>query len=629
MSNVANPLEVLDESTEPDNVRTPPPLTNPMATARELFGERHHDNGSLMLRHWRGSWMGWERGEWSEVEERTVRADAYRQTEHAVYLHVTKDGEELKPWAPNRHKANDLLEAMAAVAHLSNGIAPPTWIDGASGPAQIVVARNGMLDVSNRTLLGHDPRYFTQVSVPFDFDGRAPRPERWQRFLEQLWPKDPDAITALQQFFGYVLSGGTDLDKILLLIGPTRAGKGVITRTLGRLIGPGNVAGSTLASLGQNFGLQDLIGKPLAVISDARLGHADTHQVVERLLAISGRDVLTVDRKYRDPWTGQLPTRFVIVSNELPRFGDASEAIANRFVVLALTKSWLGKEDRQLEPAVKAELPGIFNWALDGLDHLAKDDRFTEPESSKDAVIALADLVSPVAAFVRHRCDRGPYEIACKALYEDWKRWAEDNGHRGGSIQTFGRDLRAVIPALRNRRPREDGDRSREYVGVQLKVDPQWNGTRTTTAHADQTAPGPLWSAVKPIVVSNSRRHRRGAVLMAANAVLEPLVTAGPHAVLRPDGRVLVGPGDRVTDGVRSFIKNNLDELVAELAMRQAPVATVPPLPDVLHKPPCPGCGSTKATVLITGDASALCARCMPPSPTRPRSRGHLDWTAS
>ena len=144
-----------------------------------------------------------------------------------------------------------------------------------------------------------------------------------------LWPDDPDSIAALQEFFGYVISGRTDLHKILLLVGPTRAGKGVIARILKSLVGRGNYAGPTLASLGTNFGLSPLIGKPLAIVSDARLGGANVHQVVERLLSISGEDMLTVDRKYREPWTGTLPTRFLVISNELPRFGDASGAIAN------------------------------------------------------------------------------------------------------------------------------------------------------------------------------------------------------------------------------------------------------------------------------------------------------------
>jgi hypothetical protein len=63
-----------------------------------------------------------------------------------------------------------------------------------------------------------------------------------------------------------------------------------------RLIGKRNVAGPTLASLGTNFGLSSLLGKPLAVISDARLGNSPSHMVVERLLSIAGDDQIDVDR---------------------------------------------------------------------------------------------------------------------------------------------------------------------------------------------------------------------------------------------------------------------------------------------------------------------------------------------
>ena len=122
-----------------------------------------------------------------------------------------------------------------------------------------------------------------------------------------------------------------------MIVGPTRGGKGTIARILGKLVGPANVAGPTLSSLSHDFGLAPLLGKSLAVISDARLdAQRDASVVVERLLAISGEDTITVNRKYRDQWTGKLPTRFLVISNELPRLGDASGTIANRFVVLLL-----------------------------------------------------------------------------------------------------------------------------------------------------------------------------------------------------------------------------------------------------------------------------------------------------
>src|SRR6516164_6204092 len=94
-----------------------------------------------------------------------------------------------------------------------------------------------------------------------------------------------------------------------------------------------NVCGPTLSSLGGEFGLAPLLGKSLAIISDARSGGGkNSPAVVERLLSISGEDTLTVNRKYREQWNGKLPARLHIISNELPRLGDASSAIVGRLV---------------------------------------------------------------------------------------------------------------------------------------------------------------------------------------------------------------------------------------------------------------------------------------------------------
>ena len=102
--------------------------------------------------------------------------------------------------------------------------------------------------------------------------------------------------------FGYLVSGDTRQQKMFLLVGPKRGGKGTIGRVLTRMIGRHNVAGPTLASLGTNFGLQDIIGKPVALVSDARIGgKSDASLIAERLLSISGEDLQNVDRKYLPP----------------------------------------------------------------------------------------------------------------------------------------------------------------------------------------------------------------------------------------------------------------------------------------------------------------------------------------
>lgn len=478
-----------------------PPPANPMAVARELLTD-WTDQGASTLLAWRGGWMQWTGSCWAEIEEAELRSSLYKRLESAMY---TDAKGELKEWAPNRRKVADLVSAIAGIVHLTERTDPPSWLTRfTESPAgEIVACKNGLLHVGTRELLDHAPTFFNTVAVPFDYDPAAPSPARWLDFLGQLWPNDLEAIAALQEYFGYVLSGRTDLQKILLMVGPSRSGKGTIARVLTALVGRGNVAGPTLASLGTNFGLSPLLGKSLATISDARLGGANVHQVVERLLSISGEDFLTVDRKFKEPWTGKLSTRFVLLSNELPRFGDASGAIANRFIALMMTESFLGRENPKLTGELLAELPGVLRWALDGLDHL-RDGSFTVPKSSRDATTMLQDLVSPVAAFVREKCERGPHEIAVATLFAAWKEWCEDNGHKPGSVQTFGRDLRAVVPQLRSIRPRTGADRERRYAGIKLlPEEPTHNGAdcgppRTAPPNTALVRGGPRTGLLQP-----------------------------------------------------------------------------------------------------------------------------------
>jgi putative DNA primase/helicase len=455
----------MPEATNP--LRVLPPPTQPMTVAREFSAAYYrHEHGSL-LRHWRGAWWRWHGSHWSEVESRAVRAEIYGFTENATF--ISKKGE-AEPWSPNRHRIADVMDALGGIVLLAQDVDQPSWI-GRDHEGVVVACANGLLDVESRLLLDHTPTFFNQTSVPFGYDPESSAPARWLDFLGRLWGDDHDQVAALQEWFGYVISGRMDLHKILLIVGPTRAGKGVIARVLGSLIGRANVAGPTLSSLHGDFGLAPLIGKPLAVVADARLTGRDSSTVVERLLSISGEDILTVNIKYREQWSGKLPARFMILSNELPRLGDASAAITGRFVTLELTESWLGREDTTLEQSLQQELPGILSWALNGLARLTEKGRFTQPSSTQNALRTLQDLASPVGAFVRDACVIGPdEEVSVEALWKAWRVWAEDNGHgKGGTKQVFGRDLRAAIPRLRVRQIGERDDRERVYVGIGLK----------------------------------------------------------------------------------------------------------------------------------------------------------------
>lgn len=469
-----------------------PSPSNPMGVARQLVDELYtHADQRLVLRALRGDFYAWDGTCWPEAEARGIRGAIYRWLEYAAYA---DDKGAIKPYEPNRRKVEDVLDALRAVAHLDGRTDPPAWLDEVHEGVlanEVVAVKNGLLHVPDRRLHAHSPAFWSHHALPFDFDPAAPKPERWLAFLHELWGDDESSISVLQESIGYLIGGDTRQQKIFLLVGPKRSGKGTIGRVLTGLLGKHNVAAPTLAGMATNFGLSPLIGRPLALISDARLStKGDASIVVERLLSVSGEDSITVDRKYRDPWTGRLPSRFLVLTNELPRLADSSGALSSRFVLLVLTKSFYGREDPTLTDQLLGEATGILNWALDGLDRLNQRGYFVQPASGAEALRQLEDLASPVAAFIRDRCHVDvAASVGVDDLWAAWRTWCEEDNRHPGTKAVFGRDLRAAVPTLRRERHRSDG-RQYTYGGIGLGGD--INGPDLgTLGTGDRSEPNP------------------------------------------------------------------------------------------------------------------------------------------
>jgi putative DNA primase/helicase len=480
-----------------------PAPTNPLAVAK-MFVDTHYtsNNGIGLLRHHRGDFHVYDGTCWPEAEDRTLSAELYEWLGRAKYVKVTSKYESIEDFAPTKHKISDIVDAVKAIGHLPARITPPVWMgDQVEIAATDVVAMaNGLLHLPTRTLMPHTPDLFAHHSMPFGYDPDAPVPTRWSTFLEELWGDDFESQETLAEVMGYILGGGTRQQKLFLLVGPKRSGKGTIGRVLTGLLGAHNTTAPTLASMTSNFGLQDMVGKPLAVVSDARLGsRTDGLIAVERLLSISGEDSITIDRKYKDPWTGRLPTRFLIMTNEIPRFTDSSGALASRFVILTTNSSFYGREDPGLTDALLAEAPGIFNWALAGLDRLTQRGYFELPATAAQALRHLEDLSSPVGAFVRDTCTVGPaFEIEKDTLYTAWRSWCEGEGTaRPSTKNVFLRDLMAAAPGLSMHRRRDGDHRYQVIVGVDLRK--QWETSLTNPDHPDHRTSGQgSWSGIGP-----------------------------------------------------------------------------------------------------------------------------------
>ncbi|MFG0351925.1 phage/plasmid primase, P4 family [Pseudomonas sp. zbq_5] len=451
--------------------------TEPWNTANRLIAERFTANdGTRLLRQWNGDCYLWRGGTYRLLDEQDIAARVWSYLGSARHF-ISKNKSE--PFKVNRAKAGDVLGALKAVAHLDSGTPNPGWMDEApallSDPVELLVLSNGLLHMPSRALYGHNPRLFTTAALPYAFAPEAASPVAWLGFLDSVWGDDIESIETLQELFGYCLTTDCSQQKIPLVVGPKRSGKGTIARVLRGLIGEANCVGPTLSSLATQFGLEALIGKRLAIFSDVRLsGHIDQKQLADRVLSISGEDTLTIDRKYKPAWTGALKTRLLMFSNELPKILDDSGALSSRFIVLRMRKSFYGKEDTGLADRLLLELPAILNWALDGLERLKKRGAFRQPTSALELVQELEKLSSPIGAFIADKCVVDPtaqvgcdhlykvYDLHCR-IFEGWKTTP--------TKAAFGASLRAALPELERKQKGPRGNQQWFYVGVGLAVD--------------------------------------------------------------------------------------------------------------------------------------------------------------
>lgn len=459
--------------------------TEPMVAARQFEAEWWVNEHDLIgRRYWQGSWWEWVGPHWREVPLVELRKLIYNRLDGQLFRTWRNDEEQLNPWAPTRAKVNDVIDAICATDALTpDDIMMPTWLDR-EDDRTFVPCRNGLLSCADRALLSQTPAFLNGWSLDLDYDKDAACPT-WLGFLESVWPDDHESQWLLQEWFGYVISGRTDLQKMLLIIGPPRSGKGTISKTLTRLLGGyTNVAGPTLHSLSSNFGLSSLLGKPLAIMNDTRNARSTDIQVVtERLLSITGEDQVDVDRKNKAMLSVRLPTRVMMMSNELPNFRDTSGAIVKRLLTLRMVRSFFGQEDLTLEGKIMRELPGVLNWALDGIDRLTShggmDDgvmtgRFTTPRASENVVEQLREAGSKMGSFIAEECVLGAgcwvsTEVLC-AAYAAWDNDNRTYNDRGFQTQV-GNSLISAAPEVRRVRRRMGGNRTYVYEGIALVHD--------------------------------------------------------------------------------------------------------------------------------------------------------------
>lgn len=457
------------------------PYHDPFLTAEEFV----KSEGLNRFITWHGSTWQWRLGKYNEIRGEELKSMIGSFTDHwylinieTIYSKIDDPDEKakVKKKPVTSSAIQSVNQAFNSLTTIPERKLPcmPYWIDRHPhdwDPIETIALRNCLLNVRTKETMPLTNRWFSRVRSNVEWLGSDQDCPVWKEFLQKAFPNDQKSIELLQMFFGLCLTSNTTFQKILALLGPPRSGKGTTCRTLSALLGAESVASLALGDLAREFGLEKLIGMPVAIMPDVRFGNRDNvSDAIERMLSISGEDEIRIARKYQPDWSGKLPTRIIMASNEMPRLPDAAAALPTRLLVLQFVESHVGKEDLDLPNKLQKELPGILAWSVEGYSKLLENKGFPENDSTLESVEEAKEIASPMHAFLSDCFEfqsGATAEIQITDVYELYKRWCADTGRTPACVQIMSKQIKDLNPKLRTVRPGgKNNDRKRCFSGM-------------------------------------------------------------------------------------------------------------------------------------------------------------------
>ncbi|MDO9107129.1 MAG: phage/plasmid primase, P4 family [Methylovulum sp.] len=298
--------------------------------------------------------------------------------------------------------------------------------------------------------LAHSPKHYALNQLNFDYDEVATC-LAWLKFQNEIWVDDKDRddkILLLQELMGLSLTDITKFHTMIWLIGPGSNGKSVILSILRELVGSENAASLSLGSFKERFALVGLLGKLVNIDSEMA---ANSVLADDKLKKVVSGEYVALERKMEPGFDANITAKLWAAANTLPITKDHSLGFFRRVAILEFNRIFKTEEqDKTLEDKLKAELPGIFNWAIIGLRRLLSNDRLTIPESSSRAIDDYKANSNPVEKFFQEHLSKMETNGSPKAgmstheAYEAFKKYCSANGFGLLNSSNFGVRLKSL-----------------------------------------------------------------------------------------------------------------------------------------------------------------------------------------
>ena len=288
--------------------------------------------------------------------------------------------------------------------------------DLTTAPERIVV-ENGILDVLTGGLFDHDPteRHVTELNIRYD--PTIQPSDDFRKYLDSTFNGEEWEIDLFQELFGYCLLREYRFEVFFFLVGNGGNGRTVATNLLNAFLGDMNVSSKKLQEIcnpSDVFSLMGLHGKLANICGETGVEGIDD---LSNLKAATGRDPIESRQPHKQWVRFNSYAKMIFSMNQVPAIKDSTRGRIRRMKIIDFRNSFVNglNADEKLEEKLTTpeSLTGVLNWAIEGLQRLIREGKFTDIRTESQIAIEFDRKSNPMKHFVLDHIDdaRAEYEL--------------------------------------------------------------------------------------------------------------------------------------------------------------------------------------------------------------------------
>ncbi len=300
---------------------------------------------------------------------------------------------------------------------------------------------NGTFEIDGNTQKLREFRKsdFLTYQLPFDYDETASCP-KFRDYCNRVLP-EKELQDVVAEFLGYPFIKHLKLEKAALFYGSGANGKSVLFDVMRELYGRENIASFSLANLMEEHNRALIANKLLNYGSE--INATTTKDIFKNLVST---EPIQARLKYGNSFQMEDYAKLCFNCNELPRDIERNHAYFRRLIIIPFRITIPESEqDKELaQKIIKDELPGVFNWILEGLQRLLENKKFTESKIVQFEVERYKQESDSIAMFIEefNLVKHSTKTLLLKDVYLRYKDFCGSDGYRAYNKKNFSQRLR-------------------------------------------------------------------------------------------------------------------------------------------------------------------------------------------